>query len=81
MDAKEDVETSLKYYGRSIDNAANLALNYDLLTRLQERCDGFCFAEAVESWMSSKDEFVVLNWMVLHIQREPLQELLIFCWF
>ena len=67
VDANEDVATTLKYYGRSSDNAANLALNYDLLNRLQEGCDGFCFEEVVESWMNSKDEFVVVNWMVLHI--------------
>ena len=69
MDANEDVATTLKYYGRSSDNAANLALNYDLLNRLQEGCNGFCFEEVVESWMNSKDEFVVVNWMVLHISK------------
>ena len=67
VDANEDVATTLKYYGRSSDNAANLALNYDLLNRLQEGCNGFCFEEVVESWMNSKDEFVVVNWMVLRI--------------
>ena len=60
----EDVATTLRYYGRSSDNAANLVLNYGLLTRLQQGCDGVCFAEFVEEMLSEKIDFVAPTWMV-----------------